>query len=227
MNISRNILFSAALRFSVAVSFLLLAFRVFATGMDGYFFLLWNLFLAAVPYALSLFFESAVRKTPAILPQAIVIFFLWFFFFPNAPYIATDFIHLPWEYVATLRFAYDFVLIGMFAFSGLLFGLASLFRVHRALRKVLGKFRADMMVVLVLSLSGIGMYLGRFLRWNSWDMFLNPAEVLRDTFSHYGDPVWFARAVFLSMLFSVFTAISYTIFAGLYRFLGKRAENSE
>lgn len=227
MNISRNILFSAALRFSVAVSFLLLSFRIFATGADGYFFLLWNLFLASVPYVLSLFFESAIKKTPAILPQAIVIFFLWFFFFPNAPYIATDFIHLPWEYVATLRFAYDFILVGMFTLSGLLFGIASLFRVHRSLRRALGKFRADATVVLVLFLSGIGMYLGRFLRWNSWDMFLNPWRVLEDTFSHYGDPLWFGRAFLLSLLFSAFTAMSYAIFVGLYRFLGKRMENSE
>lgn len=222
MNISRNILFLATLRLSMAASFFLLAFRLFATGMDGYFFLLWNFFLAAIPYALSIFFERVMARTPAISLRTVALFSLWLFFFPNAPYIATDFIHLSWGFPTTLHFAYDFLLIGMFTFSGLLLGVASLFRVQRSLRKILGTFVTNAVVVFVVFLSGVGMYLGRFLRWNSWDMFLNPLEVLRGTFTHYGDPAWFLRALFLSLIFSLFIGISYAISVSAYRFLGEQ-----
>lgn len=194
------------------------------TGTDGYFFLLWNLFLAAVPYVLSLLYVRIASRSSVLSWRAGILLALWFFFFPNAPYIVTDFIHLPWEYATSARFAYDFVLISAFTFAGLLFGMASLFRVHRTLRKFAGTFWANAGVAFVILFSGIGIYLGRFLRWNSWDMFLNPVKVLQDTFSHYGDPAWFARAIFLSMLFAFFTGISYAIFLVAYRLLqGERA----
>lgn len=219
MNIARNALFLSILRLACAMSFVLLSIRVFVSGGGGYLFLLWNLFLAAVPYALSTLYERVASRSSAFSWRAGIVFALWLFFFPNAPYIVTDFIHLPWEFSRSLRFAYDFVLVTVFTFAGLLFGMASLFRVHRTLRKFIGTFWANAGVIFVLLLSGIGIYLGRFLRWNSWDMLLNPLAVLQDAFSHYGDPAWFARAVFLSMLFAFFTGISYAIFLVAYRLL--------
>lgn len=227
MSISRKSIFECVLFLVTAAAIFLLAFRILATGKESYIFLLWNLFLAAVPYWVAILFERISKGKSHALWSLSTTFFLWFFFFPNAPYIVTDFIHLPWEYPTTFRFSYDFMLVGMFTLAGLIFGTASLFLVHRALRNILGKFRADLGIVLVVFSSGIGIYLGRFLRWNSWDVLLNPLEVFRDTVAHYGDPTWSARAIFLSLLFSAFTAISYVIFVGLYRLLGKRVGNGE
>lgn len=231
MGISRKSVFVCALFLVAAAAIFLLAFRMIATGKESYLFLLWNLFLAAVPYWVSILFERTVRNSNVRLrrrlPWSGSAFLLWLFFFPNAPYIVTDFIHLPWEYPATFRFAYDFAMVGMFTLSGLLLGMASLFRVHRTLRNIVGTVRADLGIVVIVFLSGIGIYLGRFLRWNSWDVFLNPIKVFLDTVAHYGDPAWSARAVFFSLLFSACIGISYVIFAGAYRLLGERMKNEE
>ncbi len=225
MRVSRRLTFLCVLRISVAIGFLLLGFRMVATGTEGYFFLLWNLFLAAIPYAISIVFERAHIRSPRSKGGVFALFALWLFFFPNAPYIMTDFIHLPWEYAGTNHFMFDFSLVAAFTFSGFLFGAGSLFRIHRTLRRMLGAIRADMIAVSAILLSGIGIYLGRFLRWNSWDILLNPLDVLRSATSHYGDPAWFLHAVLLSLLFSLGTGISYGVFLGVYRFLGKRVED--
>jgi uncharacterized membrane protein len=192
----------------------------------GYFFLLWNLFLAAVPYALSILYERVASRSSALSWKVVPLFLLWLFFFPNAPYIVTDFTHLPWGYPVAISapFLFDFSLVAIFAGTGMLFGLGSLFLVQRTLRKLIGGLWAGSIAWCAILLSGIGIYLGRFLRWNSWDMLLNPVEVLGDTFSHYGDPAWFARAIFLSAMFSAFTAISYLLFLGAHWVLQREEE---
>ncbi len=226
MNISRKDFFAATLHMVCAAGFVLLAVQMMATRTDDYFFLLWNLFLAAVPYALSLSFERAVEMpcAPNRRMQAGVIFLLWLFFFPNAPYIVTDFIHLPWEYTRSFLFWYDFFLIASFSCAGLLFGMASLFRVHRSLRKILGKLFADGTILVMVFLSGFGVYLGRFLRWNSWDVFVSAEDLFFKSLSYFGDPALFRSALFLSFLFSIFIGISYGVFLGAYRLLGKEVE---
>ncbi len=220
MNISRRALFSIALHLSLAGAFLLLALRMFFAGTDGYFFLVWNVFLAAIPYAMAVWFERIAVRQGHMTWILRGFFLFWLFFFPNAPYIVTDFVHLPWEYTQSKAFAYDFSLIGAFAAVGLLFGMGSLFRMHRALRKLCGLAWSSFAVGVAIVLSGFGVYLGRFLRWNSWDAFLNPFDVLRDTVSHYGDPAWFARAVTLSIFFSACIGLGYLFFLALYWLIG-------
>lgn len=227
MRVSRKSIFACVLFLVSAAAIFLLAFRILATGKESYIFLLWNLFLAAIPYAISIVFERAHIRSPRPKGILFALFALWLFFFPNAPYIMTDFIHLPWEYAGTSHFMFDFSLVAAFTFSGFLFGAGSLFRVHRTLRRMLGAIRADMIAVSVILLSGIGIYLGRFLRWNSWDILLNPLDVLRSATSHYGDPAWSVRAVFLSLLFSACIGILYVIFVGAYRLLGERMKHEE
>lgn len=224
---SRRNVFLMALNLSLMGAFLLLAVRMFVARTDGYFFLLWNLFLAAIPYALAVFFERSVGKDAHMTGSLWGVFLLWLFFFPNAPYIVTDFVHLPWEYEYSRGFAYDFSLVASFALAGMLFGMGALFRVHRALRQVIGRRWGDVAVGAVIFLSGVGIYLGRFLRWNSWDAFLNPLSVFRDTVSHYGDPVWFARAVALSFLFSIGIGTTYLFCIAIYWVLGWRENGRE
>ncbi len=217
MQIRLNTLFSFTVLVSLFVSISLLIVRIFLTGVEGYQFLLWNLFLAWVPYGISVIHERSARKW-----MSGILFISWFFFFPNAPYIVTDFVHLPWKYFGMGTFWYDGVLIGMFSFTGLLFGLGSLFRIHRSLTKQVGQMVARVIVAIVIILSGVGMYLGRFLRWNSWDVALRPMDILRNAIGHYSDPLWFEHAVIFSMVFSLFIAISYMIFFGMYRLLSSK-----
>lgn len=220
---SRRNIFLIMLNLSLTGAFLLLAVRMFVAGTDGYFFLLWNLLLAAIPYAIAVLFEWYAGKEARMTGGLWGVFLLWLFFFPNAPYIVTDFVHLPWEYAGSKSFAYDFLLIAAFALAGLLFGMGALFRVHRALRRAIGFVWANLSIAFAIFLSGFGVYLGRFLRWNSWDAFLNPLLVFRDTVSHYGDPVWFMRAVTLSVFFSACIGLGYFFFLALYWMLGARS----
>lgn len=218
---SIRILFDSVLFLACAASFSLLSARMFFTGTDGYFFLSWNLVLAAVPYGLALFWDRVSHRESASAWKESGIFLLWLFFFPNAPYIVTDFIHVPWAYPNSSRFAFDFLLVASFAVSGMLFGLGSLFHVHAALRDRIGRTFAGIVVAFSISLAGIGMYLGRFLRWNSWDVLLNPLRVLRDAALRYGDPAWFEHAAALSILFAAFIGVSYGMFLGMRRLLSK------
>lgn len=224
---SRRNCFLAALNLSLAVAFSSLAVRMLIAMTDGYAFLLWNLFLASIPYAIAVSFERYAGREARVTGGLWGILLLWLFFFPNAPYIVTDFVHLPWEYAGSRSFAYDFLLIAAFSVAGLLFGMGALFRVHRTLRSATGFVWANIIIASAIFLSGFGVYLGRFLRWNSWDAFLNPLLVFRDTLSHYGDPAWFVRAVTLSVFFSTCIGLGYLFFLALYWLLGWRRNHTQ
>ncbi len=215
------------LNLSCAAAFSLLAARIFVSGTGNYAFLLWNLFLAAVPYMMSVSFERLALKCERMPWHLGAFFLLWLFFFPNAPYIVTDFVHLPWKYVWSDNFFSDCLLIAVFSFAGMMFGMGSVFRVHHALRNVIGSVPADIAIGFAISVSGFGVYLGRFLRWNSWDAFLNPLDVLRDAVSHYGDPELFARAFALSCFFSLGIGFAYLLFVATYWALGWRKSEGD
>src|SRR3954452_18414503 len=104
-------------------------------------------------------------------PALAVLGALWLAFFPNAPYIVTDFVHLSRDPLAPLWF--DGLTIGAFAATGLLLGLGSLYLVQSAVRRELGW----VVVSAALVLGSVGIYLGRFVRLNSWDFFTNPHYV--------------------------------------------------
>jgi uncharacterized membrane protein len=121
---------------------------------------------------------------------------------PNAPYILTDFIHLGREGGGPLWF--DAALLGAFAFTGLLLGLASLLVVHHVVESRAGRVAGWAVAVSSLLLSAIGTYLGRFPRFNSWDVVANPdglvAIVLQRLADPLGNPFLLRFAVAMSVL---------------------------
>lgn len=142
-----------------------------------YSFLLWNLFLAWIPLLLAHLAYNAAKKK--YLPSTYATLFLWLLFFPNAPYIITDLLHLKGYSQNILWF--DSLLIFTFAITGLLIGLNSLSTVHQSLEIILGKIPAWSAIVGSVILLGFGIYLGRYCRLNSWDLF--------------NEPLWFAERV--------------------------------
>src|SRR4030095_9702341 len=104
----------------------------------------------------------------------------WMIFFPNAPYILTDFQHLAgnWHGVPVW---YDVMLLIWFSFTGLMLGMASLFMMQEIIRREFGRWVGWGFVGMVAGLSSAGVYVGRFLRWNSWDIFSNPAGMAQYT----------------------------------------------
>lgn len=160
--------------------------RAERTGAPVFAFLFWNLFLAWVPYALALALVGLDRvRAPGWLLAAPGI--VWLLFLPNAPYILTDFIHLGAIPGAPLWF--DALLIGAFAGTGLLLGLASLYLVHRVVAARLGPVAGWVLAIGALALSSLGVYLGRFPRFNSWDVLANPDGLVDVVLFRLADPL--------------------------------------
>ena len=155
--------------------------RTHETGDAYYRFLVWNLILAWVPLVLAMGAYGRARRRVDLTVAVLLV--PWLLFFPNAPYLLTDFIHLD-EGPAPLW--YDALMLSAFAWTGLLLGFASLYLVQMILRRAFGTVVAWLGVVLALSLGSIGVYVGRFIRFNSWDALLHPirvAEVVNEQLS--------------------------------------------
>jgi uncharacterized membrane protein len=149
-------------------------------------YLIWNLFLAWIPFVLAIVFYDGHRRgmrTAGLVALGV----LWLLFFPNAPYIATDFIHLHRDPLAPLWF--DALTIAAFAATGLLLGLGSLYLVQSVVRKELGAGVAWTVAAAALALGSVGIYLGRFVRLNTWDILTSPQYVLAVVRLRLSDPL--------------------------------------
>ncbi|MEA3208379.1 MAG: hypothetical protein QOE70_1436 [Chthoniobacter sp.] len=152
------------------------AVRTIHTQQIAFMWFLWNLFLAWVPLfaALPLY---ALRARGLRQPVAeSLLFVVWFLFFPNAPYIITDLVHLHER--PPVPYWYDMIMIMAFALTGLFLGYLSLYLMQEIVRSRIGRWPSWAFVFVMLGLSAFGIYLGRFLRWNSWDVLLSPIGTL-------------------------------------------------
>jgi uncharacterized membrane protein len=182
--------------------------RAAFTGRVTFIFLCWNLFLAWVPLVLSL--ALARRQAPG--PGTWALGAGWLAFFPNAPYLVTDVVHLRARSPVPLWF--DALLVLAFALTGLCVGLVSLRQVHRLVERGRGPRTGWGFVAVVSGLTGIGIYLGRFHRWNSWDLVTRPGELLADVSRWLLDPLANARSVAVAGVFGgVFGAAYLMLFA--------------
>ena len=149
----------------------LLTVRVLRAGTLMYTFLAWNLFLAAIPL-----FAAAMLERQRSAPMQTAWLAVWLAFLPNAPYIVTDFVHLRPR--PPIPVWYDIALLASAAATGLLLGYASVADVQRFLARKFGELQAWLFSASALILCGAGIYLGRFLRWNTWDVLFNPIAIV-------------------------------------------------
>ena len=157
------------------------------SGTVHYAFLIWNLFLAWIPFIIAYFTYTLTLKRQWVYVVIPIAAFFWMIFFPNAPYILTDFEHLAGQWT-DLPIWYDVMMLIWFAFTGLLLGMVSLFLMQEIIRREFGRWVGWGFVTLVAGLSSTGIYMGRFLRWNSWDIILNPSGLARFTIESAQDP---------------------------------------
>ena len=194
----------------------LLAVRMDRVGAPAFDFLAWNLFLAWIPFVLSLGL-AAVHGRGGPRPLLWVFGAGWLLFLPNAPYILTDFIHLGRVGGAPLWF--DAALIGAFAATGLALGLASLLVVHHVVEARAGRVIGWAVAVSSLVLSAIGIYLGRFPRFNSWDVVSDPhgliAVILQRVADPFGNPFLLRFGVVMSTLLLGSYLVTWVIGRGL------------
>jgi len=171
--------------------------RVLLSRTYGYLFLNWNLFLAFLPWLLtSVAVFRKVKSRIAIL----LIMGIWLLFFPNCLYILTDLIHL--RDIVHAPVWLDLIIVLSFAWAGLCYGFVSLMDIERFLKEI---FHAAPRVVTVLSIcmiyvAAFGIYIGRFLGWNSWDLFGNPAELIHDIFDRFAAPGYNLRVIGFTVL---------------------------
>ncbi len=138
-------------------------------------FLVWNLFLAWVPYWIAILFRERIFKGKNWIINLILLG-IWLLFLPNAPYIITDFLHLRWRH--PIPHWYDLMLLFVFAYTGLKLGIVSLRIVYSVLSQIWSKTSARIFIIISIFLTGQGVYLGRVLRYNSWDIIHQPLEIV-------------------------------------------------
>jgi uncharacterized membrane protein len=200
--VKRVIVFAALLAWCA----LLVALRVAHSNTVSFFFLLWNLFLAAIPYAAAIVLESLQRaqKLRALQWGAFVI---WLLFLPNAPYIITDFIHLAPRPPVPLWF--DVLLLLSSAGTGLLLGYGSMLIVQRVIARRFGGMYGWIVAVVTMMLSAFGIYLGRFLRFNSWEAFTDPLPLFADIAERLMNPMAHPKTFAVTLLFGVALTLGY------------------
>ena len=151
-------------------------------------FLVWNLFLAWIPLVLAaLIYRMAARRGGRVrfivVPAAVV----WLLFFPNAPYIVTDLVHLG-QFTDNVPSWFDVMLVTWFAWTGLLLGVVSLRLMHELVARARGATAGWAFVVLVTVAGSFGIYVGRFLRWNSWTVFQAPLPLVDTGWDRVSQP---------------------------------------
>lgn len=195
-----------AMALSSALSVLLLYIRMEWSGSIAYIFLTWNLFLAWMPFVFSFFLSDAQAGNRSKY-TLLLLFGCWLLFFPNSPYILTDLFHLRPKTGVPLW--YDLVLILSFAWNGLLLGFSSLLEVQRILKIYLSEKLVAVFIVLLMVLCSFGIYLGRYPRWNSWDIIGNPVALFGDIFNMLIHPLENTRMVGVTFFFSLFLIAGY------------------
>ena len=230
-----GLLLGAVLVLSSAVALAVLAFRVYYSGRRGYAFQPWNLFLAWIPMWLALAIAWVQARQPAdrpprLRPAAVALGVLWLLFLPNAPYLLTEFIHLHPSHGPSERAFqvldglsprravpvwYDVMLILVFAWNGLLLGLVSLDLVRRVVRQRFGDLWGWATAVVAIGLCAFGISLGRFQRWNSWDLFSQPVRLLSDVISRLFTPWAHPRTAATTVLMATFLLLAYLALVAL------------
>lgn len=200
----RNLFYAVVLSSLLGVAFF--AVRVFWSDSFLHRFLMWNLFLAWIPYICALWMASLhARRAFALF--YIVPSVLWLLFFPNAAYLVTDLYNL--QNMPPVPFWYDISFFATLAWTGLLLAVASLQIVQRMVKESFGAIASWLVVLIVVGLNGVGIYLGRFLRWNSWNMMTDPLAVLEDAVMPFLHPIAYRQPVAIIIVFSALLFVVY------------------
>ncbi len=186
------------------------AFRVVYSGTTNYSNLIPNLFLAWLPYFFSVLAVAAYRSHPKRWWNIILFGFFWLVFFPNAPYMVTDFYHLDPRPPIPLWF--DISLIAIFAFTGCFLAIASLRTIHQIIERFLGKIVGWLFALLTLSLGSLGVYLGRFNRFNSWDVLFHPKTVFNELVFNILNPMDNLGFIGFTIMFTSILLVFYLMF---------------
>ena len=194
-------------------------FRRFYSGNWSFFFLNWNLFLAFVPWALTSISFIKPKIQSSVISIAVLLVF-WLLFFPNAPYIITDLFHL--RVIKNMPIWYDTLMILSYAWTGMLFGFLSLLDIEEILGRKLPKPLVACISGFLLFVGSFGIYIGRYLRWNTWDLFTRTSEVLTDISDRFTNPFQHRTTWGVTIFMGIFLNIAYWSFRLIKKRLNTR-----
>jgi uncharacterized membrane protein len=214
-SISVDLTLQQWLLLSCGFSCLLLGTRVVVTGEFTYLFLTWNLFLAFIPLAITQWLGTNDRFAKSKMTTALVLL-IWLLFIPNSFYILTDLFHLH-KFDAAPKW-FDLLLLFSFAWNGILLGVVSLRRTAVMLERFTHRNFSPFMVFIVMWLNAFGIYIGRYLRFNSWDIITKPFSVFNGMFDVLLHPVRNKMEWGMIAVYAVFMTV-------LYITIKKLAEN--
>ena len=182
--------------------------------------LVWNLFLAWIPFMLAYFAHLVSWRKTSLYLVIPVIAFLWLIFFPNAPYMLTDLQDLARRsFDAPLW--YDVIIVVWASWTGMLLGVISLYLMQDIIIRTFGRVTGWIFVFVISALSSFGIYIGRFVRLNSWDILQNPTEVAQEIRGLVIDPS--RRLAAFTILYTIFFLF---VFLLLYSFSHMLREQS-
>ena len=211
---------------SMLFSCTLVGIRMLHTGRLTFLSMIWNLFLAYIPYVIStgltVWHKRDVERQP-IRPTApparlislkgflrIFTFLAWLLFIPNSFYILTDMYHLADGHRnSRVPEWFDLALILSFAWNGLLLGVLSTRQVEKLLVPEATALGRWLFLYPVMWLNALGVYTGRYLRYNSWDIITDPFDLLRDILGmiihpfrhHYAWDMIFCYSILLTLIY--------------------------
>jgi uncharacterized membrane protein len=201
-------LISVGLLSAAAIFFL--GFRVLLTGTVRYWFIPENLALAWIGLFLAWLLTKELKNRRWLSWQNLGLTALWLMFLPNTWYVLTDYIHIvPTAEISQL---FDIILMSLLVFTGFILGFTSLFLIHRELLHRLGEVKSYLLIELAIFTSSFAIYLGRDLRWNSWDVIKNPGGLLVNVSDRIADPFGSQRALNVTLLFFLLINVIYLAF---------------
>jgi uncharacterized membrane protein len=187
---------------------MMLTLRISYANNIRYAFLLWNLFLAWIPFQLSVTLTESANRNKW---YSYFLLLGWLLFFPNALYIITDLIHLD-ESKSDVPVWYDAILLFTCSITGLIMAFVSLYQVETFLKKNVSARHTGKLVMAALFLGSFGVYVGRFLRWNSWSIITNPHTMLGDISSHLFMPFHHYKTWVVTLLLTcLFSLLYFTV----------------
>lgn len=181
--------------------------RLAVTGVSRYWFVPENLLLAWLALFSGWLLVKQLDQRLWSNWRSILFTFFWVFFLPNSWYVMTDFIHV--FDTGEISYLFDIAMISTLSLSGFLLGCSSLFIVHRQMLKRLGRINAGLLIEAVILLASFAIYLGRDLRWNTWDVLTNPSGLILNITDRLINPFGYPRALNVTALFFVVISVSY------------------
>ncbi|WP_207512234.1 DUF1361 domain-containing protein [Longitalea luteola] len=199
---------------SMAFSIALVTARILYTDRLTFIFMNWNLFLAWLPYMIS----SWLQKRPQLQARPVkfaTISFVWLLFIPNSFYILTDLFHLGKH--KNVPNWFDLAMIISFAWNGLLLGILSVRQMEKMIQPYLPGRHELLFIYPIMFLNALGVYMGRYPRFNSWNIITNPLGVVAYLGKMFLHPVQHVYAWGMVACFSVFMTLVYLTLKKLHK----------